>query len=43
MSALVDLEPAARRLQALIDGVPGDRLHAPTPADIPVTGLLPTC
>jgi uncharacterized protein (TIGR03086 family) len=40
MSAPLDLEPAARRLLALIDGVPDDRLHAPTPADIPVSDLL---
>jgi uncharacterized protein (TIGR03086 family) len=36
-----DLEPAARRLAALLDGVPDAALDAPTPcADTPVAGLL---
>jgi uncharacterized protein (TIGR03086 family) len=35
-----DLEPAARRVAALIDGIPDSALGAPTPADIPVAGLL---
>ena len=36
-----DLEPAARRLAALLDGVPDSALDAPTPcADTPVAGLL---
>ena len=36
-----DLEPAARRVAALLDGVPDSALDAPTPcADTPVAGLL---
>src|SRR5690348_11033342 len=36
-----DLEPAARRLVALLDGVPDAALAAPTPcSDLPVAGLL---
>ena len=36
-----DLEPAARRVVALLDGVPDPYLTAPTPcADTPVAGLL---
>jgi uncharacterized protein (TIGR03086 family) len=36
-----DLEPAARRLAALLDRVPDSALDAPTPcADLPVAGLL---
>jgi uncharacterized protein (TIGR03086 family) len=36
-----DLEPAARRVAALLDGVPDPALDAPTPcADTPVAGLL---
>src|SRR3954464_760809 len=36
-----DLEPAARRVAALLDGVPDTALDAPTPcADTPVAGLL---
>jgi uncharacterized protein (TIGR03086 family) len=37
----VDLEPAALRIAALLDGVPDSALDAPTPcADTPVAGLL---
>ena len=39
MTAL-DLEPAARRLAALLDGVPDSALGDPTPSDIPVAALL---
>jgi uncharacterized protein (TIGR03086 family) len=36
-----DLEPAARRVAALLDGVPDTALSAPTPcADTPIAGLL---
>ena len=35
-----DLEPAARRLAALLDGVPDSALDDPTPSDIPVAALL---
>ena len=36
-----DLEPAARRLAALLPGVPDSALGAPTPcADTPIAGLL---
>ena len=39
--AVPDLEPAARRVVALLDGVPDSALDAPTPcADTPVAGLL---
>ena len=40
MTDLVDLGPAAARLTTLLDNVPDDLLDAPTPADIPVAGLL---
>jgi uncharacterized protein (TIGR03086 family) len=37
----LDLEPAARRVARLLDGVPEDQLDAPTPcADTPVGALL---
>ena len=37
----VDLEPAARRVAALLDGVPDSALDSPTPcAGMPVAGLL---
>ena len=35
-----DLEPAARRVAALLVGVPAAALGAPTPSDIPVAALL---
>jgi uncharacterized protein (TIGR03086 family) len=41
MSSVPDLEPAARRIVALLDDLPDSALDAPTPcADTPVAGLL---
>lgn len=40
MTAKFDLEPAARSLERLLDGVTDDQLDAPTPCDIPVAALL---
>jgi len=37
---MLDLDPAAREVVRLLDGVTDDRLADPTPADIPVAALL---
>ncbi|GEL16519.1 maleylpyruvate isomerase N-terminal domain-containing protein [Pseudonocardia asaccharolytica] len=40
MTAPVDLEPAAARLARLLDGIPDDRLTAPTPCARTTVGDL---
>ena len=37
---MLDLDPAAREVARLLDGVPDDALGRPTPSDIPVAQLL---
>jgi uncharacterized protein (TIGR03086 family) len=40
VTTILDLEPPARRLAAVVDGIRDDQLTAPTPCDIPVAALL---